>query len=44
MANRLWDVERYHCLSCSYFQNRHHNIEIYAKVHKEMYVNMEALG
>jgi hypothetical protein len=44
MVNRLWDVERCHCLGCDYFHNRHHNIETYAKVHKEMYVNMEALG
>jgi hypothetical protein len=43
-VNRLWDVERYPCVGCDYFHNRHHNVEIHAKVHKEMYVNAEALG
>jgi hypothetical protein len=42
--NRLWDVERCPCLGCDYFYNRHHNVEIHAKVHKEMCANMEALG
>jgi hypothetical protein len=37
-------VERCLCLDCDYFHNKHHNIEIHAKVHKEIYANMEALG
>jgi hypothetical protein len=43
-VSRLWDVERCPCLGCDYFHNRHYNAKIHAKRHKEMNVNMEALG
>jgi hypothetical protein len=43
-VDRLWDMEKCPCLGCDYFHSRHNNVEIYAKVHKEMYANMEALG
>jgi hypothetical protein len=39
-VNRLWDVERCPCLGCDYF----HKVEIRAKVKKEMYANIKALG
>jgi hypothetical protein len=42
-VDRLWDVERCACLCCDYVHNRQHNVERYAKVHKEMYPNMELL-
>jgi hypothetical protein len=43
-VERPWDVERCLCLGCDYFHNKHHNVEIYAKAHKEMYANMQTLG
>jgi hypothetical protein len=41
--DRLWDAERCPCLGCNDFYNRHLSIQIYAKMHEEMYANMEAL-
>jgi hypothetical protein len=43
-VNRLWDVEKCPCLCRDYFHNRHYNVEIHAKVHKEMYANVQTLG
>jgi hypothetical protein len=43
-VDRVWDVESCPRLGCDYFHNRYHNVERYAKVHKEMYASMEALG
>jgi hypothetical protein len=43
-VDKLWDVEKCPCLGCDYFHSRHHNSEIYAKLHKEMSTNTEALG
>jgi hypothetical protein len=42
-VTRLWNVEKCSYLGCDYFHNRSHNVEIYAKGHKEMYAKMEAL-
>jgi hypothetical protein len=41
--NRLRDVERCPCLGCDSVHNKHNNVEMHAKVHKEMYANEEAL-
>jgi hypothetical protein len=43
-VDRLWDVERCPCLGSNDYHNKHDNIEIHAKVHKQMYANMDALG
>jgi hypothetical protein len=42
--NRLRQAKGSCCLGCDYFRNRHHNIEIHPKVHKEIYATMQALG
>jgi hypothetical protein len=43
-VNKLWDMEMCPCLVCDCFYNRHHNVEVHGKAHKEMRANMEALG
>jgi hypothetical protein len=43
-VNKLWDVEKYPCLGSDEFRNRHHNVEIHARIYKDIYANMEALG
>jgi hypothetical protein len=41
--DRSCDVKKCPCVGCYYFHNRHQNVGIQAKVHKEMDANMEAL-
>jgi hypothetical protein len=43
IVDRLWNVERCPCLDCDSFHSRHCDVEIYAKVLKSMYANIEAL-
>jgi hypothetical protein len=44
ILNRLWGVKKCPCLGYDYFHNRHHNVEVQAKAHKEMSANMQELG
>jgi hypothetical protein len=42
-VDRPWDVKRCFSLGCYYFHNKHHNVEIHSKAHKERYANIQEM-
>jgi hypothetical protein len=45
VADRQSDIDKYPCVGCDYFHERHHGVEVHAKnKHKKVHENIEAAG